>query len=129
MTYLIDSDVLIYYFKGADPLRTHVERLLEVETAALSVLSIAELRTGWTEEQASYLLPRLRKLFTIEAVSPEIAAQAGLWRRAYLRQGRRLGTVDTMIAATALQKQYGLFTDNLKDYPMPELQLYTEHRE
>ena len=129
MKYLIDSDVLIEYFKGKDPVRPLVERLLETEAVAISVLSITELRTGWTEEQAAYLLPRLAKLFTIEAVVPEIATQAGGWRHRYMKQGQPLGTVDTIIAATAFCKQYCLVTNNTKDYPMPEVQLYKERME
>ena len=129
MKYLIDSDVLIDYFKGKDPVRPLVEHLLGTDdVVAISVLSITELRPGWTEEQAAYLLPRLGKLFTIEAVVPEIATQAGVWRHAYMRKGQPLGTVDTIIAATAFCKQYCLVTNNTKDYPMPEVQLYKELR-
>ena len=130
MKYLIDSDVLIDYFKGKASVRPLVERLLETDdVVAISVLSITELRTGWTEEQAAYLLPRLAKLFTIEAVVPEIATQAGGWRHRYMKQGQPLGTVDTIIAATAFCKQYCLVTNNTKDYPMPEVQLYKERME
>ena len=126
MTYLIDTDVLIDYFKGKDPFRPLVERLLETDDVAISVLSITELRTGWTAEQAGYLLPRLAKLFTLEAVTPDIAAHAGVWRHSYMKKGQLLGTVDTVIAATAFCKQYCLVTNNKKDYPMPEVQLYEE---
>jgi predicted nucleic acid-binding protein len=129
MKYLIDSDVLIDYFKGKAPVQSLVEHLLETDDAvAISVLSITELRTGWTEEQADYLLPRLAKLFTIEAVVPDIATQAGVWRHTYRTQEHLLGTVDTIIAATAYCKQYCLLTNNMKDYPMPEVQLYKELR-
>jgi predicted nucleic acid-binding protein len=124
MTYLLDSDVLIDYFKEKDPFASLVKRLIKEEQVAISVLSITELRTGWTEEQASYLLPRLYKLFAVEAVLPEIAVQAGMWRREYRQQGKPLTTSDTIIAATTFLKDYCLVTNNTKDYPMPQLKRY-----
>lgn len=124
MTYLLDSDVLIDYFKEKDPYASFVEQLLREADVAISALSITEIRTGWTEKQASYLVPRLYKLFTIEAVLPEVAVQAGVWRREYRQQGKPLTTPDTIIAATAFLKGYSLVTNNTKDYPMPQLKRY-----
>jgi len=57
-------------------------------------------------------------------VSREIAEQAGIWRQEYKTKGVTLGTVDTVIAATAYLNDYPLLTNNVKDYPMPELTLY-----
>jgi predicted nucleic acid-binding protein len=87
-------------------------------------LTITELRSGWTKEQADFLLPRLYALCSVVPVTKEIAEQAGIWRQEYKSRGLSLGTPDTVIAATAYLYNYSLVTNNAKDYPMPELKLY-----
>src|SRR5205823_7330162 len=98
-------------------------------TLALSTLTITELRSGWTKEQANWLLPRLYALCAVVPVTKEIAEQAGIWRQEYKSRGQQLGTPDTVIAATAYLNDYSLVTNNAKDYPMPELKLYKHMRE
>jgi predicted nucleic acid-binding protein len=101
MTYLIDTDVLINFFKHKDPAKTLIADLSEQATLAISTLTITELRSGWTEEQADFLLPRLYALCSVVPVTKEIAEQAGIWRQEYKSRGLSLGTPDTVIAATA----------------------------
>jgi predicted nucleic acid-binding protein len=108
MTYLIDTDA----------------RLSKHAVLALSTLTITELRSGWTKEQANWLLPRLYALCSVVPVTKEIAEQAGIWRQEYKSRGLQLGTPDTVIAATAYLSDSPLVTNNVKDYPMPELSLY-----
>ena len=124
MTYLIDTDVMIDFFKHKDPDKSPIVSLSKQGTLALSALTITELRSGWTPKQADFLMPRLSALCAIVPVSREIAEQAGMWRQEYKNNGLSLGTVDTVIAATAYLHDYSLLTNNVKDYPMPELTLY-----
>jgi tRNA(fMet)-specific endonuclease VapC len=124
MTYLINTDVLINFFKHKDPAKTLIADLSEQATLAISTLTITELRSGWTKEQADFLLPRLYALCSVVPVTKEIAEQAGVWRQEYKSRGLSLGTPDTVIAATAYLNDYSLVTNNAKDYPMQELKLY-----
>jgi tRNA(fMet)-specific endonuclease VapC len=124
MTYLIDTDVMIDFFKHKDPAKGLIEKLSRNTTLALSALTITELRSGWTSKEADYLLPRLYALCTVVPVTKAIAEQAGKWRWEYKSKGVSLGTPDTVIAATAYLHAYPLLTNNAKDYPMPELILY-----
>lgn len=126
MTYLLDTDVMIDFFKFKEPAKGLIQRLSKTGTLALSALTITELRSGWTAEQAVRLLPQLYALCVVEPVSKEIAQQAGVWRHEYKEQGRQLSTPDTVIAATAHLVNCCLVTKNTKDYPMPELQLYND---
>jgi predicted nucleic acid-binding protein len=128
-TYLIDTDVLINFFKHKDSAKTLIADLSEHNTLAISTLTITELRSGWTKEQADFLLPRLYALCSVVPVTKEIAEQAGIWRQEYKSQGLTLGTPDTVIAATAYLHDYSLVTNNAKDYPMPELKLYKHMQE
>jgi predicted nucleic acid-binding protein len=122
--YLLDTDILIDYFKLKPAAVDLVGHFLNRHHMGISVLSVTEIRSGWTPQQAEKHLPRLYDLFTVEGVSTAIAEQAGMWRSVYKPKGITLHTVDTMIAATALLHQYWLVTKNTKDYPMPELRLY-----
>jgi predicted nucleic acid-binding protein len=56
MTYLIDTDVMVDFFKHKDPAKGLIARLSKRDTLALSTLTITELRSGWTKEQANWLL-------------------------------------------------------------------------
>jgi predicted nucleic acid-binding protein len=118
MTYLIDTDVMVDFFKHKDPAKGLIEKLSRNITLALSALTITELRSGWTSEQADFLLPRLYALCTVVPVTKAIAEQAGKWRWEYKSKGVSLGTPDTVIAATASLHDSPLLTNNAKDYPM-----------
>jgi predicted nucleic acid-binding protein len=124
MTYLVDTDVLIDFFKHKEPALGLITKLSEDATLALSTLTITELRSGWSRKEADFLLPRLYALCAVIPVTKEIAQQAGAWRQEYKSKGLTLGTPDTVIAATAHLHDYPLLTNNTKDYPMPELTLY-----
>jgi predicted nucleic acid-binding protein len=124
MTYLVDTDVLIDFFKHRQPAMELITKLSGDATLALSTLTITELRSGWSEKEAGYLLPRLYALCTVVPVTKEIAEHAGVWRQEYRNKGISLSTPDTVIAATATLNNYPLLTNNTKHYPMPELTLY-----
>ena len=129
MTYLIDTDVMVDFFKHKDPAKGVIEKLSQDATLALSTLTITELRSGWTRKEADFLLPHLYALCAVVPVSKEIAEQAGKWRQEYKSKGVSLGTPDTVIAATAYLNNYPLLTNNTKHYPMPELALYKHTKE
>jgi predicted nucleic acid-binding protein len=122
MTYLIDTDVFVDFFKHT-PYATSLMEKLRQDTLTLSALTITELRSGWSAKEAAYLLPRLYALCTVLPVTQEIAERAGAWRQEYKGKGISLGTPDTVIAATAYLNHATLVTNNSKDYPMPELAL------
>ena len=89
MTYLIDTDVLVDFFKHKTYAKGLIEKLSSNSTLALSPLTITELRSGWTSEQADFLLPRLYALCAVVPVTKEIAEQAGKWRQEYKSKGLR----------------------------------------
>src|SRR4051812_10213966 len=101
MNCLLDTDVLINFFKHHEPETSRIAELSGTAKLAISTLTVAELRTGWTAEQASFFLPRLYDLCEVIPVTREVAELAGEWRAQYGKKGQTLGTVDTVIAATA----------------------------
>jgi predicted nucleic acid-binding protein len=77
------------------------------------------LRTG-EEDRTAAFLNSLEYL----PVTPQIARQAGLLRRDWLKKGHTLSYTDVTIAAVALTNDVPLLTDNRKHFPMPELRLF-----
>lgn len=122
--YLIDSDVLIDFFKKRSYAIETISFLVKQRKLIASVLSIAELRAGWTENQAGFFLPRLYKLVEIKGVSKEVAEMAGEIRRKYKKRGITLPTIDTIIGATCILEDSYLVTRNKRHYPMRQIRFY-----
>jgi len=49
---------------------------------------------------------------------------AGKLKSSWARRGRTLTLEDTIVAAIAIERGCARVTDNCKDFPMPEVQLY-----
>jgi len=124
--YLVDSDVLIDFFKKRQEAVSLIEQLSEVGTCIISVISVAELRSGWNKEEASMYLPCLYNIFEVVELSKNVAELAGEYRQKYSKKGTALPTIDSLIAATAIVNEYSLVSRNKKHYPMSELNLYQE---
>ena len=125
MTYLLDSDILIYYFKKKAPFFGIVEGILNNATVVISAIITTEVRAGWDDDQTEKWLPVMKDLFPVIAVSFAIAEHAGYHMKRLSQRGRTVTTTDGIIAATAIINGYCLVTNNIEDFPMPELQLYT----
>jgi len=121
---LLDTDILVDFFHNQRYAKGLLTEFLLKGNLYISILSVVELRTGFTSQQASLLLPKLYKTVVIVNLSLEIAELAGKFRFEYRSQGISLPTVDTLIAATAITKNYFLATRNKKDFPMRQLKLY-----
>jgi predicted nucleic acid-binding protein len=48
----------------------------------------------------------------------------GKLKSAWARKGRTLALADAIVAAIAIERECALLTDNRKDFPMPEVQIY-----
>jgi predicted nucleic acid-binding protein len=72
------------------------------------------------EDRAATFLSSLEYL----PITPEIAREAGVLRRAWMKKGQTLSYTDVTIAAGAFTKEVPLLADNRKHFPMPELRLF-----
>jgi predicted nucleic acid-binding protein len=124
MRLLLDTSVLIDVLR-----RRHGRRELLAElargghTLATSSLNIAEVYAGMRPEEELRTGNFLDALdcYELTAVAGRLA---GSLKSRYARQGRTLTLADTIIAAIAIERRCMLMTDNRKDFPMPELDLY-----
>jgi len=117
---LADTDVLI------DALRGDAGGLARIDEAAaggarhLSVLTAAELRAGLAGDDPAVAL--LLADFLVLPLSLPVAERGGRLRREF---GPSHGTdlVDAILAATAIELELTLVTNNRRHYPMPGLTL------
>lgn len=123
--YLFDTNILIEFFKKQEETTKLLTKLnSQKHTMAISVLTVMELRAGWTDEQAQTILPYLYAFYTVYPLNKTEAELAGKWRKAYKQKGILLPAIDSLIGATAVTRELFFVTRNTKHFPMPEIQLY-----
>lgn len=121
--YLLDTSVLIDFSKGRQPASARILKMIESgdEVGTCSVV-MAEFYAGLVPQQR----PRWDEFFDalrFWGESRDVGRQAGTWRYEFARQGTPLATTDWLIAAVANQRDAIVVTNNVKDYPMPELEV------
>lgn len=124
MKLLLDTSVLIdvlrYRNQRQEWLAEQVRGGHMVSTTALNIAEIyAGMRPG-EEAKTEALLAGLES----HELNGTDARFAGKLKSNWARKGRTLTLEDTIIAAIAIGRGCALVTDNGKDFPMPEVQLY-----
>lgn len=124
MRLMLDTTVLIDALRSRKDRRQLLADLVRAgHTLNISALNVAEIYTGVRvgEEAATESFLGAFGCFDINA---KTGRMAGELRNKWARKGRTLALADTIIAAAAIENQCVLMTDNQKDFPMPELNLY-----
>lgn len=123
-TYLLDTSVLIDALRGVHGRVEELARLVEDgHLLACSVMTVAEIYAGMRPRERAATETLLDSLETYD-VTRQIAERAGLLRRTWAARGKTLALADLLIASTALGLGLVLVTDNIRDFPMQELQLH-----
>ena len=121
MTVLLDTSVIIDALRRRRGRREFLRSLLGAgHDLACCAISIAEVYSGMRPEEVRITGRFFDDLLYVE-ISREIARSAGDLRAKWRQRGKTLSLPDAMIAAVALAENLTLATDNVKDYPMPEL--------
>ncbi len=121
--YLLDASVLIDWLKGRRQAAELLEELVRRgEVLAVNAISIAETYSGLSEEEHERVKPVLQTLEFWD-IDLEVARLAGTYRYTYARMGRPLSVPDVLMAAHAVARDVTLITGNVRDFPMPELQM------
>lgn len=116
--YLLDTNTIIYYFKGAGRVSEHLLTSVPAEVA-LSTVSLFELLVGVAKsaaaarrgEQLRTLLSAIRAIPFADAEASEAAAVRAELERA----GTPIGPLDNLIAGTARAHGATLVTRNVKE--------------
>jgi len=124
MKLLLDTSILI------DVLRLKKQRnqwLADLvrggHTLATTTLNIAEIYAGMRPAEEGRTEALLSGLEVYE-LSGASARLAGGFKNIWARKGHTLSLADAIVAAIATERGCALLTDNRKDFPMPEVQLY-----
>ncbi len=117
---LVDTDILSYYLKGyPDVLQSLNEHEKQHNTVFISRITVVEILGGLKAKNATAQEARFREFInnrTVIEVTESIGEIAsGIFAHLY-KTGQHSGNYDIFIAATAMQHQLILCTNNTKDY-------------
>jgi len=124
MRFLLDTSVLIDALRSRRGRRAWLAQLVRsgnsLETSALNV---AEVYAGMRPEEKGRTKAFLGGLLC-HSLTASAGESAGRLKNHWSRKGRTLTLADTIVAAVAMEQGCVLVTDNRRDFPMPEVQLY-----
>ncbi len=124
MHLLLDTTVLIDALRLRHGRRQLLAELVRAgHTLATSSLNVAEVYAGMRPGEEARTETFLSALECYD-ITGHIGRVAGGLKSEWSRRGRTLTLADTIIAAIALEHNCTLMTDNVKDFPMSELDLY-----
>lgn len=123
-TLLLDTSVIIDAINEKKDRRLFLRGLVEQgNLLACCPINVTEVYAGMRpneEERTTALLASLDYF----PITFAVARLAGELKRNFGKRGSTLSVADSLIAAVAIQHRLLLVTDNVKDFPMKELQLY-----
>jgi predicted nucleic acid-binding protein len=124
MIFLLDTTVLLDALRARQNRRSLLAELVAGgHVLATAAINIGEVYAGMRRGEESRTEAFLSSL-DCYPLTGSIARRAGSLKSAWARKGRTLSLADMMVAATALEHGLSLMTDNRKDFPLPELNLY-----
>jgi predicted nucleic acid-binding protein len=119
----LDTTALIDFSKGWEPVRGEILRMIEDgDELGICAINLAEFYTGVPEVERPVWDEFFEALPCWE-IGREEGLQAGYYRWQFARSGQTLGTADSLIAAVARRQQAVILTDNVKDYPMSDVEV------
>lgn len=125
-TFLLDTSIII---DAINEKKGRFDFLLDLmerhgHTLACCPINVSEVYAGMRPKEEQQTTAFLKSLQLYPITFP-VAELAGLLKRDYGKKGVSLSLTDTIIAAVAIHNELPLMTDNTKDFPMPELSLYS----
>ena len=120
--YLLDTNILIYAFKGKEPFSSLFAKWARKNELCLSVIAVFEFLIG-AEDLEIIKLESLIENINLYDVNYEIAVQATEYRKDFLLKQKKVFLLDCMIAATAKVNNLTLVTVNKSDYPMKDIKV------
>jgi predicted nucleic acid-binding protein len=122
--YLLDTSVIIDALNNKRNRAQALKELLQQgHLLGCCSINVTEVYAGLRSHEETRTKELLESLQYFPIVWG-VARMAGLLKRDFSRKGITLATTDVTIAATAIHYQLTLLSDNLKHYPMKELNIY-----
>jgi predicted nucleic acid-binding protein len=124
MRLLLDTSVLIdalRFRQGRHELLAQLVR--DGHTLSTTAVNVAEVYAGMRNEEELQTEALLAALDCYD-LTAHAGRMAGRLKNKWAKKGRTIAIADAAVAAIALERDCTLMTDNRKDFPMPELELY-----
>jgi len=123
-TLLLDTSVIIDALNDREDRRLLLRGLVEQgNILACCGISVAEVYAGMRPKEEERTTAFLGSLAYFPITFP-VARLAGELKRDFAKKGATLSLTDSVIAAVAVQHRVALMTDNVKDFPMRDLELF-----
>jgi predicted nucleic acid-binding protein len=125
MNLLLDTSVLIDTLRSRKGRKELLAGLVnEGHLLATTSLNVVELCAGirFGEETRTFLLLNSLECYGLDCGTGK---QAGSLMDDWAKKGKTISLPNAIIAAIAIERGCTLMTDNRKDFPMPELSLYS----
>ena len=113
---IADTDVLIDYLAGTQPVADQVMAFAEADSLQTSAISCFELLSGAWEGKRGDRVRRLVAAIPVLALNREAATRAAAVRQRLARSGASIGMADSLIAGIALVNSLPLLTRNRKHF-------------
>jgi tRNA(fMet)-specific endonuclease VapC len=117
--YLLDTNTIIYYFKGQGNVAQNLTKVSALEVA-ISTIVLFELQVGIAKSNSpakrTQQLQQLLSRINLVAFDQNAALASAKIRAQLEQQGTPIGQMDTLIAGTAVALQATLVTHNVKEF-------------
>jgi tRNA(fMet)-specific endonuclease VapC len=113
---LADTDVLIDYLAGREPVTSQIASYIRADRLRTSAVTCFELLSGAAEDERGARVRELVAALDVLALERRGAERAAAVRRELARSGQSIGMGDSLIAGIALAHNVALFTRNRKHF-------------
>lgn len=117
--FTLDTNTLIYYFKGTGKVSGHLLEMLPCEISIPAIV-LYELEVGIAKsnhpQKRRVQLETLLKLIKVLPFNKQVAQKAADLRVRLEKIGSPIGPLDTLIAGTALAHDSTLVTHNTREF-------------
>ena len=121
--YLLDTTVLIGHLRGEAAVTSLLlDFLANRHVLGTSCVNVAELERGIRPKERKAVAALVDRLRSYETTR-EAALRAGRYQAEFERRGRTIHTADALVAGTARAHGAILLTDNVGDFPMPDIRV------
>lgn len=120
-----DADVVIDFFNGKEPARTHLSDLIATHRLVLCAVTLFELRAGVEGKNRLQAIDKLASLAeSLPLRSDAARAAAGYYTR-LKKAGRLIDIGDLLVAGTCVACDVSLYTRNQRHFSrIPDLKLW-----
>jgi predicted nucleic acid-binding protein len=114
---LIDTNIIIDFLRGRSEAVSYFNSIPSNTELLISTITVTELFAGVANEREEEQLNEFLQRYQAIAVDQHLARKGGLIKNGY-GPSHGIGIADSVIAATAIDKNAKLITLNLKHFPM-----------